>query len=49
MIGQPFYSSSRPHVAEPEDRMIVDLEFRRFDHPLNVQPSTWSRIKSLVD
>jgi len=31
----------------PGDK-IVDLEFRRFDVPVPVQPSTWSRIKTLA-
>jgi DNA-binding beta-propeller fold protein YncE len=32
-------------APNPGDK-IVDLEFRRFDQPVNVQPSTWSRIKT---
>ncbi|HEX7880137.1 MAG TPA: hypothetical protein VF720_12050 [Candidatus Eisenbacteria bacterium] len=35
------------HLTPGPGDKIVDIEFRRYDEPLNVQPSTWSRIKAL--
>jgi DNA-binding beta-propeller fold protein YncE len=37
------------HLAPNPGDKIVDLEFRRYSQPVNVQPSTWSRIKTLTN
>ncbi|MDZ4804526.1 MAG: hypothetical protein SGI90_06685 [Candidatus Eisenbacteria bacterium] len=39
-----FVELDAAHLSPNPGDKIVDLEFRRFDVPVPVQPSTWSRI-----
>lgn len=43
-----FVELDAAHLSPDPGDKIVDLEFRRFDVPVPVQSSTWSRIKTLA-
>jgi len=43
-----FVELDAAHLSPNPGDKIVDLEFRRFDVPVSVTPSTWSRIKTLA-